>query len=206
MLWTKFLHFKNNKFIRFDCESHQKCVCVIQKKSQQKIDVNVPWAYPTNGKRNSANFPCEWRKQRNYPTIHVDVRTWHGDRQSVADAMIHRSVDFVLSQTISIFVRNFIPYFFSLVSIPFFSRCLYIIRSPPETFRPGFSTHWTFFLFHECSILHFSFSIFQPKASGKKASRHVICLLCAIEKPVEMRKVHKTIAEQEDKYYLSWTN
>lgn len=163
MLWTKFLHFKNNKFIRFDCESHQ-----IQKKSQQKIDVNVPWAYPTNGKRNSANFPCEWRKQRNYPTIHVDVRTWHGDRQSVADAMIHRSVDFVLSQTIFIFVRNFIPYFFSLVSIPFFSRCLYIIRSPPKLFALDFLPIELFFFFTNVPFCTFHFPFFNRKPAEKK--------------------------------------
>lgn len=87
------------------------------------------------------------------------------DEIHAPDAMIQRSFDFVLSQAIFIFVRDFIPLFFLLlvssfhcfVSITF---CSYLILTSMEL----------------CSSFRFFFFEFSIHIFEVKFPRHVICL------------------------------
>lgn len=105
----------------------------------------------------------------------------------MTDALIRRSVDFMLSQAIFIFVCNVIQF------LNFFSQCLHAMAVKVLVAAYFCALKKLFF-----GDLHSTNSIFHYSTGGKGENPpHVIRQLNTIEKSVDLRNVHWTIAEHK---------
>lgn len=152
--------FGEEQFIRFDCESHQKVYFRNTKPIYKKWMLMCLRLIQEMGEK-SANFPYEWRKQRNYIVI-LQVLDDSLQNMMMDKAWLMRwSADLLILCCRKQFSYLFAMLFNSLISLANASTLWQWKYLSPRIF-----VHWKNYS-SEIYILQIPFSIFQPEEEEK---------------------------------------